>query len=71
MIALWIRLFALTTFGVYVGILVARLLRPDLKPLSVEKLGLSQLETLLAIVIGIAWASAYTMWRYSRDKNTR
>ena len=68
MMALWFRHFALAAIMSYGVILIVAFSQPEHTSLMVGEFGLGKIGRIACLVIGAAWASSYTFWRYARGK---
>jgi hypothetical protein len=51
----------------YAGLLIMAFSEPELTSIVVGEFGLGQIGRIACIVVGAAWASSYTIWRYARS----
>jgi hypothetical protein len=68
MMALWFRHFALAAIITYGIILIVAFSQPEHTALVVGPFGLGKIGRIACLVVGAAWASSYTLWRYARSK---
>jgi hypothetical protein len=67
MIRRWFRHFAGAAITSYLAIFTLGFWWPEHMAMFLGQFGLGQIGRIVSLVIGVAWASAYCIWRYSRD----
>jgi len=65
----WFRHFARVTIGTYLVILIAAYSQPERWSLLVGEFGLGKIGAITCLVVGAAWAFAYSIWQYSRGRD--
>jgi hypothetical protein len=63
----WCRHFAIAALASYGVILIAAFSDPAQTRFVVGPFGLGELGRIACLVVGVAWASAYTLWQYARQ----
>jgi hypothetical protein len=69
MMALWLKHFALAATATYGVLLVVAISQPEHMSLVVGQFGLGKIGRIACIVVGVAWASSYAIWRYARARD--
>ena len=70
MLAHWLRHLVFGATATYGAILISAFWWSGWRvPMLMNQYGFNRFGTLVAVVIGAAWASAYTSWRWSRESD--
>jgi len=65
----WFRHFVFGALAAYMALLVVAFSPPKHASWELGRFRLGEIKGIACIVVGAAWASAYTMWRYARVRD--